>query len=306
MSTQSSGRAGPGFADYGLLLLLSAIWGSSFLFIKIAVAAVPAVSMTAVRLTLAGLILIAMAALAKQSVPKGKRLWGWILMSAFFGNALPFVLIGWGEEKIDSGLAAILMAVMPLTTLVLAHLFTRDEKITLPKAIGVVLGFTGLIVLIGPAKLATLGEETVRQLAVASAAVCYGINAIITKQFAGLPPKSLAAAVVMTSALMLLPASFLIDTPLDLRPGLLASLAIVALAVFHTVIATLLLFALVRRQGAAFFSQINYLVPLFGVAWGAALLAERPSPNAYVALALILLGIAIAGLKFGRTRGSGD
>ncbi|MEM1199781.1 MAG: DMT family transporter [Pseudomonadota bacterium] len=301
MTSQPPATSGPGFADYGLLLLLSAIWGSSFLFIKVAVETMPAVSMTAARLTLAGLILVAMALLSKQPVPKGKSLWGWILMAALFGNALPFALIGWGEEKIDSGLAAILMAVMPLTTLVLAHIFTKDEKITWPKAIGVVLGFTGLIVLIGPAKLASLGEETVRQLAVAGAAVCYGINAIITKQFTGLPPRSLAAAVVMTSALMLIPATFVFDTPHTLDPSLLSGLAIAGLAVLHTVIATLLLFTIVRRQGAAFFSQINYLVPPFGVAWGAILLAERPSPNAYVALALILVGIAIAGLKFGRT-----
>ncbi len=299
MTSQPPAASGPGLADYGLLLLLSAIWGSSFLFIKVAVETMPAVSMTASRLTLAGVILVAMAVLSKQPMPRGKRLWGWILMSAFFGNALPFALIGWGEEKIDSGLAAILMAVMPLTTLVLAHIFTADEKITLPKAIGVVLGFAGLIVLIGPAKLATLGEETVRQLAVAGAAVCYGINAIITKQFSGLPPRSLAASVVMLSALMLIPATFLFDSPLSLEPSLLSGLAIAGLAVLHTVVATLLLFTIVRRQGAAFFSQINYLVPPFGVAWGAVLLAERPSPNAYVALALILIGIAIAGLKFG-------
>ena len=301
MSTQSPASSGPGLADYGLLLLLSAIWGSSFLFIKVAVETMPAVSMTAARLFLAGLILICMAALSKQEMPKGKALWGWIVLAAFFGNALPFALIGWGEEKIDSGLAAILMAVMPLTTLVLAHVFTADEKITLPKAIGVVLGFCGLVVLIGPAKLATLGEETVRQLAVAGAAVCYGINAIITKQFAGLPPKALAAAVVMTSALMLLPASFVFDAPMELEPSMLSSLAILGLAVFHTVIATLLLFVLVRRQGASFFSQINFLVPIFGVAWGAVLLAERPSPDAYIALVLILLGILIARLKFGRS-----
>lgn len=299
MSPQSPAQPGPGLADYGLLLVLSAIWGSSFLFIKVAVETMPAISMTSSRLLLAGIILVCMAGLSKQSIPKGRALWGWIAMAAFFGNALPFALIGWGEEKIDSGLAAILMAVMPLTTLLLAHIFTADEKITLPKAIGVVLGFCGLVVLIGPAKLATLGEETVRQLAVAAAAVCYGINAIITKKFAGLPPKALAAAVVMTSAIMLLPASFLFDQPLALEPSMLSSLSIVGLAVFHTVIATLLLFALVRRQGASFFAQINFLVPIFGVAWGAMLLAERPSPNAYVALGLILLGIMIARLKFG-------
>ena len=306
MSSQSPASAGPGLADYGLLLLLSAIWGSSFLVIKVAVDTLPAVSMTAARLTLAGVILIAMAALAKQKLPRGRALWGWILMAALFGNALPFALIGWGEEKIESGLAAILMAVMPLTTLVLAHIVTKDEKITVPKAIGVVLGVAGLVILIGPAKLATLGEETVRQLAVAGAAVCYGINAIITKQFAGLPPKSLAAAVVMCSALMLLPASFLFDAPLTLEPSLLSSVSVAALAVFHTVIATLLMFTLVRRQGAAFFSQINYLVPPFGVAWGALILDERPSPNAYIALGLILAGIAIAGMKFGKRAKTGS
>ncbi len=292
--------ARPGLADYGLLLLLSAIWGSSFLFIKLAVETTPAVSMTAARLLLAGIILLCMANLAKQKLPRGKDLWFWILMSAFFGNALPFGLIGWGEEKIDSGLAAILMAVMPLTTLVLAHVFTTDEKITLPKFIGVLLGFAGLIVLIGPEKLATLGEETVRQLAVAAAAVCFGINAIITKRLTGLPPKGLAAAIVMSSALMLIPASFLFDTPAEIRPSALSAISIVALAIFHTVIATFLLFAIIRKQGASFFSQINFLVPLFGVAWGAVLLSERPSANAYVALALILLGVAIARISFGK------
>lgn len=292
--------ARPGLADYGLLLLLSAIWGSSFLFIKLAVETTPAVSMTAARLLLAGIILLCMANLAKQKLPRGKDLWFWILMSAFFGNALPFGLIGWGEEKIDSGLAAILMAVMPLTTLVLAHVFTTDEKITLPKFIGVLLGFADLIVLIGPEKLATLGEETVRQLAVAAAAVCFGINAIITKRLIGLPPKGLAAAIVMSSALMLIPASFLFDTPAEIRPSALSAISIVALAIFHTVIATFLLFAIIRKQGASFFSQINFLVPLFGVAWGAVLLSERPSANAYVALALILLGVAIARISFGK------
>ena len=123
----------PGFADYGLLLLLSAIWGSSFLFIKVAVETLPALSMTAARLTLSVLILFAMAALAKEGLPRGLKTWGWIALAGLFGNALPFGLIAWGEERIDSGLAAILMSHMPLTTMVLAHIFTADEKLTLPK-----------------------------------------------------------------------------------------------------------------------------------------------------------------------------
>lgn len=289
----------PGAADYGLLLLLSAIWGSSFLFIKVAVETLPAVSMTAARLTLSVLILLAMAALAREGLPKGLKTWGWIALAGLFGNALPFGLIAWGEERIDSGLAAILMSHMPLTTMVLAHIFTSDEKLTRPKMIGVIFGVAGLFVLIGPEELASLGEETVRQLAVAAAAVCYGINAVVSKQLAGLPPRGLSAAVVLASALMMLPASLILDEPSTLQPSALSAAAVVCLAFFHTAIATILMFAIVRRQGASFFSQINFLVPLFGVAWGVVLLAERPSPNAYVALALVLIGIAVARSGFG-------
>ena len=291
MSMQSSR---PGLGDYGLLLLLSAIWGSSFLFIKVAVETLPAVSMTAARLVLSVFILFAMAALAKEGLPKGLKTWGWIALAGLFGNALPFGLIAWGEERIDSGLAAILMSHMPLTTMVLAHIFIADEKLTVPKTIGVMFGMAGLLVLIGPAKLATLGEDTIRQLAVAAAAVCYGINAVVSKQLAGLPPRGLSAAVVLASALMMLPASFIFDDPAALQPSTLSAAAVLGLAFFHTAIATLLMFTIIRRQGASFFSQINFLVPLFGVAWGVILLSERPSPNAYVALALVLVGIAIA------------
>ncbi len=295
--TRSANR--PGFGDYGLLLLLSAIWGSSFLFIKVAVETLPALSMTAARLVLSMFILFAMAAMAKEGLPRGWKTWGWIALAGLFGNALPFGLIAWGEERIDSGLAAILMSHMPLTTMVLAHIFTADEKLTLPKTIGVMFGVAGLFVLIGPAKLATLGEETIRQLAVAAAAICYGINAVISKQLAGLPPRGLSAAVVLASASMMLPASFVFDEPTALQPSALSAAAVVGLAFFHTAIATLLMFAIIRRQGASFFSQINFLVPLFGVAWGVVLLAERPSSNAYIALALVLVGIGIARSGFG-------
>ena len=109
----------PGIRDYAMLLLLSAIWGSSFLFIKIAVDTVPAVTVTAVRIATGAAILYAAARLAGQSLPRGAGVWGAIAAAAFFGNALPFSLISWGEEHIDSGLAAILMAIMPLTTVLL-------------------------------------------------------------------------------------------------------------------------------------------------------------------------------------------
>lgn len=286
--------AEPSLSDYALLLALSAVWGSSFMFIKIAVESAPAISVTAARVTIGGLLLLAAAWHAGQSLPRDARTWVMIVLAALFGNALPFTLISWGEERIDSGLAAILMAVMPLVTLVLAHFFTGDERITVRKAIGVLLGLVGLVVLIGPSTLAGLGSDLVRQVAVASAAACYAVNALITKRLLGLPRRALAAAVVMASAGMLIPASIIIDRPWTLDPSARSIMAVVMLGVVQTAVATMMMFALIRRQGASFFSQLNFVVPLFGVMYGAMLLGERPSANAYAALAVILAGIAIA------------
>ena len=291
----------PGAMDYFLLLVLAGIWGASFLFIKIAVGTVPPLTMTAARLVIAFVLLYVAARHAGQEMPTGARTWGLIVLAAVFGNAAPFALISWGEEHIDSGLAAILMAVMPLTTVLLAHFLTSDEKLSVLKLVGVTLGLAGLVVLIGPAKLAQLGDDTIRQLAVAAAALCYGINAIVTKRVMNENRRALAACIMFAAMMMMVPASLLFERPWTLEPTREAILATVLLGVFQTGVALLLTFAIIRRQGASFFSQINFLVPLFGVAWGALILAERPSGNAYVALALILLGVAVARSAAGRT-----
>lgn len=284
----------PGVRDYALLVCLSAIWGASFLFIKIGVETVPAATMTLARLAIASVLLIVVARMAGQTLPRGLRLWGLITLASLFGAALPFTLIAWGEEHIDSGLAAILMAVMPLTTLLLAHAFTKDEKMTPRKALGVAMGIVGLVVLIGPANLAALGEDAIRQLAVAGGAFCYGVNAVVTKSLTEQPRRAMAAGLMIASTLMLLPISLMLDRPWTLSPSTASLVSILVLAVLQTAIATLMMLALVRRQGASFFSQINFMVPLFGVLFGALVLLERPPPNAYAALAIILLGVAIA------------
>jgi len=286
--------AQPGIRDYALLLALAACWGTSFLFIKIAAETVPAITVTAARLVIALPILMAATRMAGQVLPRGLRLWGAICAAALFGAALPFTLITWGEERIDSGLAAILMAVMPLTTVLLAHFFTRDERLTPRKTAGVVVGIAGLVVLFGPEKLAQLGADTVRQLAVAAAAVCYGVNAVITKRLIGQPRQGLAAAMTLAAVAMMVPASLIVDRPWRVQADMGSIAAILVLGVVQTAIGTMIMFALIHRQGASFFSQINFLVPLVGVIAGALILFERPPPNAYVALVLILLGVAVA------------
>jgi len=290
----------PGLGAYTLLVALALVWGGSFLFIKIGVATITPITLTALRLIIGAGVLIIAAFLAGQSLPRGRAMWGIIALAALFGNALPFSLIGWGEQVIDSGLAAILMAGMPLFTLVCAHFATDDEKMNGRKLIGVLFGLAGLIVLIGPGKLSQLGDDAVRQLAVAAASVCYAINALFLRRIKGVPAYALAAGVMIASIPMVVPMAFLIEKPLQLEPSGASLMAAVVLGLFQTALATLMMLALIQRQGATFFSQINFLVPLVGVVYGVVFLAERPHPSAFAALALILIGIYIV-----RTSGMG-
>ncbi len=283
-----------GLFDYGLLITLAAIFGASFMLTKIAVAEVPPVTIVFLRLLLASMIIGVAMVLAGQGPRALSGFWPIIVLAALFGNALPFFLISWGQERVDAGLAAILMATMPLITVVLAHFATQDERLNAFKVVGFIIGMFGVAVLIGLDNLGSLGEETVRQYAIAGAAVCYAIHAVISKRLMGLPRRALAAAVLCVSALMVLPFSLVMDRPWELVLSFEAVGSIVLLGIFPTAIGTLMLFAIVKRQGAGFLSQINFMVPVFGVLWAAILLSERLPANAFLALVLILSGVAIA------------
>ncbi|MBL4597621.1 MAG: DMT family transporter [Rhizobiaceae bacterium] len=287
----------PSVADYGMLILLAAIFGGSFVLTSVSVHEVPAIFVVAARLVLATLILYAAMLIAKQSLPKFGPIWWVIAAAALLGSALPFFLISWAQESVDAGLAAILMAVMPLVTLVLAHIFTKDEKLTPTKVIGFLFGVVGVAVLIGFDKLGTLGDEAMRQYALIAAAICYAANAVITKYLVGLPRRATATALVGVATLMILPVCLIFGEFPSSSISNLALASIVGLAIFPTAIGTLLIFEIVDRQGASFLSQINFLVPVAGVIWGILLLSERLPANAWIALLIILTGVVIARLK---------
>lgn len=284
----------PGGKDYLMLIGLGMIWGSSFLFIKLAIATLPPASLTALRMVVATIVLLPLALWAGEKLPHDLRTWALVAVVSLFGTALPFTLISWGEERIDSGLAAILMGGMPLYTLLLAHFFSKDEPLTLAKFVGVIFGLIGLVILIGPAKLLQMGGDTLRQLAVAAAALCYAINAVLTKSLLHLPRLAAAAAIMLAATVMMVPIALAFEQPLSLRPDAAAIGSTVLLGAAHTALATLMMMKLLSSQGAGFFGQINLLVPLFGVVWGVMFLSEPVTVNQLIALFLILLGVAIA------------
>lgn len=300
MTAPAAGQAPrPGLADYGLLVLLAAFWGGSFMFIKLAVAEVPPATLTMLRLALAAAILAVVALARRERLDRRPRTLALVVLIGFFGNALPFTLISWGEEVVDAGLASILMGIMPIATLLLAHVLTADESLTARKLAGVGIGFAGLVVLVGPAVLLRLGEDGIRQLAILGAAVSYGISAILTKWMLGRPQRAAAAAFLGAAAVIMVPIAFLLEDPMAIRPGWASIASIVYLAVFATALAALMVFVLIGRQGAGFFGQANLLVPPLGVAWAAIFLGERPDASAYVALGFILAGILLARGGFG-------
>ena len=284
----------PGWTDYGMLCLLAVIWGGSFMLTRIAVAEVPPVTLTAIRQAVAVVILAAVAVQSGQRLNATKSDHAVIVASAFFGLALPFVLISWGLQAITAGLSAILMGLMPLITIIFAHFFTQDEKMNQAKLVGVFLGIGGLVVLFWPDIVARTDADIWRQLAIMGAGVSYAVNALITKRLLHLKPRPMFAVNIGWSLAMLAPAALLFEPLPTANPSAVAWFSILLLGIFPTAVASLLMFRIIGRQGASFFGQINLLVPVAGVIWGALILGERLSFNAFIALAIILSGVAVA------------
>ncbi len=284
----------PGPADFALLATLAVLWGGSFMLIKLALEGFTPVGLTASRLTLAALMLAAVALWRGERPQFTRRDLLFVGLVGFFGNALPFMLISWGETTVDAGLAAILMGIMPLATLVMAHVFAGEQTLNARKIAGVCIGFVGLVVLVGPHVLGEIGRQGLAQLAILCAALSYGVSAIFSKQLLHLPRRLAAAAVVAAASAMTL---VLLALEGGMSPSGVSSLSIVAvllLAAFPTALAAALVFVVLERQGAGFFGLVNLLVPVFGVIWAFLVLGELPGLPAIAALVLILGGIAIS------------
>jgi drug/metabolite transporter (DMT)-like permease len=284
------------------LAVLSVIWSSPFVFIKIGIETVPPLTMTVGRVVLASFVLYGFLRLRRQSLPGGRRLWAMFLGLAVLGNALPFSLIAWGEERIDSGLAAILMAVMPLATVLLTHYFTRDERAGVAKVLGVTIGLAGVAFLVGTEALRGLGGDVWRQLAVAGAALSYAAAATLARRLPPLTPVVRTTAVMICGCLVIIPLALIFERPWMLSPSTEGVLSIVYLGLVPTAVGTILYFRLISDTGATFVSFVNYLIPVLGVLWGFLFLDERVSIQALVSMAAILAGIAIATLQLRRAK----
>ncbi|WP_417578812.1 DMT family transporter [Nitrincola sp.] len=293
-----------------LLVALAIIWGSSFALTSLIVRELSPASTVFLRNLLACLLLFPAALILRRPLARGTRLWLFMLAMALIGNALPFTLISWGQQRIDSGLAGILMAVMPLATAILAHFFLPDEPLSRHKLIGFFIGFCGILVLLGPSSIDSVslsGEALLAQLAVLLAAVCYGLNTIIARRKPASDPWSTSASVLLMAACMIWPLATFTQgfSNLDHLTGLpglnnigdfsqQTLLAIALLGFICTGIATVIYLKLVTLAGPSFVSLINYLIPVWAVLVGVSFMNETPRWNHLVALLMILGGIAVS------------
>ena len=285
--------AQPRLADYAMLLFLGLVWGSSFLFIGVSIKSIPPLTLAALRCLIGALVLLAAARAMGHAIPRDPRAWLSYLAMGLTNSALPFMLITLGQTRIDSGLAAILIATVHIFTLALAHRFT-DDKTTPRKAAGTALGFIGIVLLIGPAVLAGLAGSLVGQLLVVGGALCFAITQVLVKRHRGGTPVVNAACSLTCSALWTVPLAAIAEQPWHAEPALVGIGALLALGLFSTGLSHLIFFLLIRSTGPSFVTLNNFIAPPVGVAWGILLLGEHPPWTAFAALGLILAGIAVA------------
>jgi len=270
------------------------------MFVKLGVATVPPATLVASRLVIGAVILVAVVRATGCVFPPLGRAWLPYLVLAIVGNAAPFWLITAGQQTIDSALAGILMAIMPLATLVMAHFFVAGERMTRYRLAGFVLGFAGIMVLMGPAALRGLGGSSIQvfaQLCVLAGALCYATQSVLVRLMLKGDIMVASAAIIAIAAVISVPVALVVDRPWSLSPSWGSVAAVIWIGIGPTAIATLAFLKLIGSAGPTFMSLANYGIPVVALFLGVALLGEDPGANAYTGLAMILAGIALSQMR---------
>jgi drug/metabolite transporter (DMT)-like permease len=281
--------------DWAILGILALIWGGAFFFIGVAVRHVEPLTYVWLRLTIAAAAMWAFVRFKGQPLGLPREVWGSIVLLAVLNNALPFALFGWGQTHIASGLASILNATTPIWGVVVAHFLTRDERMTPRKIAGVLLGFGGVAVMIGPSLLVNLGSSALAQLACVTASLSYALAAVWARRFRrmGVSPLSVTTGQLTAGALIMLPVSMIVDKPwTHAFPPLSAWGAIIALALACTAFGYVLYFRLIETSGATNALLVTLLVPPVAILLGGLFLGESLAPQDFIGLGLIALGLA--------------
>ena len=283
----------PTLFDTFRLFFVGAIWGSTFIFVSILLIDFQPISIAAWRVLLAAAVLVVISLLTRSKFSSDAKHWRYIFIIGALNSAIPFFLISWGQQFISSAESALLMAMGTFFALVVSHFTSEDERINFHRALGVSVGFIGVLVLVfWDLKESGLGGLK-GQIAVMVAGCSYALSTVIARRITHLPSISTSAATLMSASLYMVPLAFLLENPLPATVSNTSIISLGFLGVVATALAITIRFTIIRANGAVFMAQVGYLVPLFGVIWSGLYFADAINLQTLLSLALILAGIAI-------------
>ena len=275
------------------IAVLGAVWGSSFFFFEVALETLGPVTVAFARVAIAALVLFGLLRIARLALPTDWRSWRALAVMGILNNAIPFTLIAWAQVAIEGGLASILNATTPIFSVVLAVFVARQEALTANRLAGVLLGFGGVVVLIGPGALSSLGVSVFSQSLVLLGALSYASAAIYARRhLVAHPPLVTSFAQVATAAAVLLPLAFAIERPWEASPTIATWGALLAIGTLGTAFAYPLYFFLLRRTGATNLMLVTLINPVTALLLGIVVLGETPGWTAFAGMALIFAGLA--------------
>ena len=280
----------PTITDYIFLVVLALIWASAFFNIKIATYSYGPVTIAFLRILLGAIPVVGLCFFKKIKIEAFSKDWYWFAAIGIINLVIPFFLIAYGVQKVQSNLAAILMASTPLSATVLAHFFTKNEKINFIKVLGVMIGFSGIVFLFSDNIL--INENNfISALLILGGSTFYVIGGLLTLKVSNKKNENVTASILIWATIFLLPITAYTEQPWNLNPRLDSTISLVYLGVFSTGLAWLMRFRILKNNGLVFQAQVAYLIPIFGIILGYIFLNEIITSKVIVAVAAVVLGI---------------
>ena len=280
----------PKLVDYILLTILSLIWASAFFNIKIATYSFGPVTIAFLRVFFGAIPVLLLCYFKNIKVEAFSKDWHWFAIIGFINLVAPFFLIAYGVKSVQSNLAAILMSTTPLSSTVLAHFYTKNEKFNLIKTIGILIGFSGIVFLFSD-NLLIDENNFVSALLILLGSTCYVVGGVLTLKISKKKNENVTGSILIWAIIILLPLTFLIEQPFETIPRTDSLVSAIYLGIVPTGIAWLLRFRILTTNGLIFQSQVSYLIPIFGIILGYIFLQEIITTKVLISLIAVCIGI---------------
>tara|TARA_B100000787_G_scaffold167817_1_gene155283 strand:- start:680 stop:1567 length:888 start_codon:yes stop_codon:yes gene_type:complete len=280
----------PKIIDYILITFLALIWSSAFFNIKIATYSYGPITIALGRVLFGAIPVLMLCFYKKIKIEAFSKDWHWFAMIGFINLVAPFFLISFGVKSVQSNLAAILMSTTPLSSTILGHFFTKNEKFNFIKTFGILIGFSGIIYLFSD-NLLINSSNFISAIAILLGSTCYVVGGVLTLKISKKKNENVTGSILIWAIIILVPLASFIEKPWNLNPSMDSTISLIYLGVVSTGLAWLLRFRILKNNGLIFQSQVSYLIPIFGMILGYIFLKEMITPKIIVSLIAVLVGL---------------